>query len=187
MDFIAFDVSDMDAWIDVGRVAAILFAAYVAILWIAIVVWTFRDIEARTADTMTQAVATGLVGIFFLPGLLLYLALRPSETVEQRAERMIEAEAFAREISADPRCTRCARRVQADYLVCPHCAATLRSPCTGCARPVESTWSACPYCATPIPTVPRAAASAPRPVRRDGPGQRIGIRDGQFATGQTRT
>jgi hypothetical protein len=181
MDTEFFGLNDADRWIDIGLVMAIVLTAYLAIFWIALVLWTYRDIEARTANTMTQTVAVLLVAVFFLPGLLLYLALRPAETIEEQAERYIEAEAFAREIAADPRCTRCSRRVKADFMVCPHCTERLRSPCAECGRGVELSWAACAYCGMQTGRPARTggvASQATSPARRNA------LRDGRFAAGQ---
>ncbi len=54
--------------------------AYLVALWFALVAWTFRDIEARSRSVFTQVFSTLLVVLFFVPGLLLYLILRPKET-----------------------------------------------------------------------------------------------------------
>ena len=51
--------------------------AFLAALWISLVIWTYRDIRARARDPLVQTLATLLVAVLNLPGVLVYLILRP--------------------------------------------------------------------------------------------------------------
>ena len=64
----------------IALVAAILIA-YAVILWLGTLVWVYRDIRERTRDTWSQNVSWLLVLVFNIPGLILYLVLRPRETL----------------------------------------------------------------------------------------------------------
>jgi RNA polymerase subunit RPABC4/transcription elongation factor Spt4 len=160
-------------WIEAGLVIGILAAAYTAILWVTLIIWTHRDIQARTTDSATQSVAVLLVAVFFIPGLVLYLGLRPADTLQDQHDRAIESQAMALEVQAERRCLHCSRRVEADFVVCPHCAAPLKSRCDRCERAVETSWSACAYCGAPIGGQTRVAATAARP--RPVPAARIAV------------
>ena len=167
-----FDFTDASTWFDAAMVLGILTAAYAAILWVALVVWTHRDIQARTDDSTSQLVAVLVVAVFFVPGLLLYVALRPSETLRDEYERSIESQALALEIAADRRCSRCARRVEPDYAVCPHCSMALKSRCEQCERAVDAGWVTCAYCGSAISRGRQASpavATPPRPRRTAAP------------------
>jgi hypothetical protein len=81
-------------------------AAFVAALWIALVIWTYRDIRARARDPLVQTLATLLVAVLSLPGILVYLILRPSKTLEEDYQKTLEEEALApgsRRLTALPR------------------------------------------------------------------------------------
>ena len=69
-----------------------VFAAFLTATWISSVIWAFRDIRARTRDIFAQVLATLMVLIFFplfpLPGLALYLILRPRETLAEARTRV---------------------------------------------------------------------------------------------------
>jgi hypothetical protein len=65
-------------------------AAFSVALWFALAVWTYRDIGQRTGSIAVQVVSTLVVVLGFLPGVVIYLLLRPRETVEQRYQREIE-------------------------------------------------------------------------------------------------
>lgn len=43
-------------------------------------------------------------------------------------------------------CPACAGAVQASYLRCPHCGATLKHHCPNCSRIIERSWTYCPFC-----------------------------------------
>jgi hypothetical protein len=121
--------------------------AYLIALWFALVAWTFRDIEARSRSVFTQVFSTLLVVLFFVPGLLLYLILRPKETLDQAFQRALEEEYLLQDLDDLPLCPGCQRAVDADFVICPHCQTRLRGPCPACSRLIDLRWSVCPYCA----------------------------------------
>jgi hypothetical protein len=141
-----------------------LLIAYAVVLWIGTAFWTYRDIRNRTADGWTQFVSVLLVVAFNLPGLLLYLVVRPQETLTEAYERRMEAEALMRDLPPPPAsCPTCRQTVREDYLVCPNCKTRLRETCGQCAKPLELSWAACPYCGSAGPNAgaARAASTAP--------------------------
>jgi RNA polymerase subunit RPABC4/transcription elongation factor Spt4 len=123
--------------------------AFVAALWLALVIWTFRDMRARSRDIFAQILAAMVVAVLNLPGLLIYLMLRPKETLAEAYERSLEEEALLQGIEEVERCAGCGNRVRADYLVCPHCNTKLKKGCRSCGRALNLSWSVCPYCGTP--------------------------------------
>jgi RNA polymerase subunit RPABC4/transcription elongation factor Spt4 len=124
--------------------------AYLIAVWFALVAWTFRDIEARSRSVFTQVFSTLLVVLFFIPGLLLYLILRPKETLDQAFQRALEEEYLLQDLDDAPVCLGCQRAVDPDFVLCPHCHTRLREPCPSCERLVDVRWSLCPYCASSI-------------------------------------
>src|SRR5688500_3856273 len=119
-------------------------------LWFALVAWTFRDIEARSRSVFTQVFSTLLVVLFFVPGLLLYLILRPKETLDQAFQRALEEEYLLQDLDDLPLCPGCQRTVDPEFVLCPHCQTGLRGPCPACSRLVDLRWDVCPYCSVPV-------------------------------------
>lgn len=162
------DVTSTDFWVRTLGMVGIVVAAYLAVLWIALIVWTWRDIRSRSDDAFVQFGSVSLVAVFFLPGLLLYMALRPPESLVEAYQRRLEAEAFLQELENKPSCPACRRAIEAEFVACPYCRMTLRVACAECGRPMGSAWVICAYCgaerAQPVAS-PRTAAAA---LRRDG-------------------
>ena len=129
-------------------ISAALFVvgAYAAALYVGLIVWAFRDIHARSRDMLAHILAILLVAVFTLPGLLIYLLLRPHETLAEEYERELAEESLLQDLEERRVCPGCQHRVDADYIVCPHCHHQLRLRCVGCGRLLNTNWDVCPYC-----------------------------------------
>jgi RNA polymerase subunit RPABC4/transcription elongation factor Spt4 len=139
-------VSILDQLSQALEVAALCFGAFMAAFSISLVVWTFRDIRARTHDVFFQLLSVVLVLVFNVLGLFLYLILRPKETLAERYERNLAEEALLQDIEERLVCPTCGIRVEDDYLFCPACQTQLKLECEVCARLNHLTWEICPYC-----------------------------------------
>ncbi|HEX5142174.1 MAG TPA: zinc ribbon domain-containing protein [Dehalococcoidia bacterium] len=130
------------------RLGGLILLAYALVLWLGAVVWVYRDIRNRTTDQGSQLIAVILVAVFNVPGLVIYLVIRPQTTLADAYERSLEAEAILHELQLTANaCQSCRRPIEDDFNVCPHCRVVLREPCRSCGRPVRTSWAACPYCA----------------------------------------
>lgn len=130
-----------------------------AAFWLAMIIWVYRDMRARSRDGLAQLVVAVMVAVLTVPGLLIYLFLRPRETLSEAYERSLEEEALLQEIEEKPTCPGCKQRVQEDWQACPNCHTRLKRPCTRCGRMLDLSWDLCPYCATAVPNF-----AAERPV-----------------------
>jgi RNA polymerase subunit RPABC4/transcription elongation factor Spt4 len=125
-----------------------LAGAYLLALWFALVVWTYRDITSRSTNAFTQIFSTLVVVLFFVPGAIIYLILRPRETLDEAFQRSMEEEYLLQDLDDYPLCPACRRAVRDDFVFCPHCSTELRHACTTCHRLVDIRWEVCPYCGT---------------------------------------
>ena len=101
---------------DIGILAALIGVVWLLLLWLSVIVWIYRDIRERTRDLGLQVLAV-FVGIMFfpafnIPGLALYLMLRPRESLEEAYARSLEEEALLREIGDEGMCLSCRRFVE---------------------------------------------------------------------------
>ena len=132
--------------------------AFIIALWIALVIWTYRDIRSRARDPLVQILSALLVTVLNLPGVLVYLILRPQRTLEEEYQRTLEEEALLQALEDLPLCPGCERRVKDDWQVCPNCHTKLKKACNECGRLMELPWNLCPYCGTPAPGLRRETA-----------------------------
>jgi hypothetical protein len=82
------------------RLAASLAGAGAALLMFSLLVWTWRDINVRSRDEMVRIGSIILSLLLPLFGTLIYMLLRPRDTIAERYEREMIEELLAREISA---------------------------------------------------------------------------------------
>src|SRR3990170_1244685 len=171
---------------------------WLLLLWLSIIVWVYRDIRDRTRDLGLQVLAVFVVLMFFpgfnIPGLALYLMMRPGETLEEAYARSLEEEALLREIGDEGLCPSCRRFVDRMWRVCPFCQTQLKDVCSKCEQLLSFSWVSCPFCGTqrkgaaaaaPAPASPamQQAASAAAPARDpaaqaplvtpEGPGEEV--------------
>ena len=123
-----------------------ILGAYSFALYAGMVVWAFRDIRSRSRDVLAHIMATLLVALFTLPGLIVYLLLRPRETLAEQYERRLAEETVLRELEDERFCPACDRRADPDFVICPHCHHQLKLRCVGCGRLLRPGWDVCPYC-----------------------------------------
>ena len=147
--------------------------AFLVALWVAMVVWTYRDIRNRHRDRPVHILAVVLVAILFLPGILVYLILRPAHTLEEEYQRTLEEEALLQAIEGQAVCPGCERRIKDDWQVCPNCQTKLKKPCHQCGRLMELQWNICPFCSTPAPGMRREGLTMDE-VLRDLPKEEPG-------------
>ncbi|MGD9001064.1 MAG: zinc ribbon domain-containing protein [Anaerolineae bacterium] len=122
------------------------------------VIWTFRDMRARSRDVLAQILATILVLVLPVVGLVVYLMLRPRETLEEAYEHSLEQEALLQAIEEPEACPSCGQRIDGDFLYCPDCHTRLKKACPECGRPLRLHWSLCAYCGAAV------ADQVPEPV-----------------------
>ena len=136
----------LDTIIAYSTICFSILGALLAAVWISLVVWTFRDMRARSRDPFAQLLAAVVVAILPGAGLLVYLILRPPETLAEAYERALEEEALLQEIEERPACPGCSRTVDSRWILCPHCHTRLRKVCPDCNSLMELQWNLCPFC-----------------------------------------
>ncbi len=129
-------------------VVAVL-AAVLTALWIAMTIWTFRDMRARSRDGFAQVLAALVVAVLNVPGLLVYLILRPRETLAEQYERALEEEALLQEIEDKAVCPGCGHAIRDAWRLCPYCHTKLKKACQYCGELLDLPWTVCPYCEQP--------------------------------------
>jgi RNA polymerase subunit RPABC4/transcription elongation factor Spt4 len=146
-----------------------LIVVYVVLLWLGTAYWAFRDMQARTENPILPYFAAALI-IFFTPllfvfAVVLYLIVRPRETLAEVYERSLAEETLLAEVEKNRLCPTCRQRVGPDWLVCPNCRTRLHRVCPACTRLAEPDWALCAYCGKELERLDRPVARpAPAPV-----------------------
>jgi RNA polymerase subunit RPABC4/transcription elongation factor Spt4 len=116
-----------------SRFPGMSFISFVLFLvWIAVVIWVYRDAERRGMNGVLWAL---LVFLGNLLGLLIYLIIRSDPE-----------KAPPKEGTAAQPCPRCQKPVSPGFAFCPYCGGAMHSICPGCSKPTEEDWKACPHC-----------------------------------------
>jgi hypothetical protein len=124
--------------------------AFIAALWLSMIFWTLRDIRNRSNDRLVHYLATAVVAILNIPGILIYMILRPSQTLDQAYQQALEEEALLSTIEDARQCPGCSRKVEKSWKVCVHCHTRLRKTCQRCNELLELPWQICPFCGTKV-------------------------------------
>lgn len=120
--------------------------AYILAFWLSMMIWTFADIRSRSRDILVTILSVLLVLVFNIPGLVIYLVLRPKQTLAEAYQRALEEEALLQDIEDQYVCPGCKQKIEADFLVCPNCHTQLKDRCANCGRLLNLKWNICPYC-----------------------------------------
>ena len=148
-----------------------LVVIYTVLLWLGTAYWAFRDMQARTENPILPYLAAALI-IFFTPllfifAVVLYLIVRPRETMAEVYERSLAEESLLAEVEKQESCPTCRDRVEPDWLVCPNCRTRLHRVCPSCNRLADTAWALCAFCGREF----EHAERADRPGRVDVPGR----------------
>jgi RNA polymerase subunit RPABC4/transcription elongation factor Spt4 len=175
-------------WQATARMAGAIVGGYLVIIWLASVLWVYRDIRSRTRDPISHVTAVVIALAFPFIGLPVYFVLRPSDTLVEAYDRQLEQEAILSELHSVSACPNCRRPIQDDFMVCAHCATALREPCSSCGQLLQFSWQHCPYCATArVRTQPaRATEPAPEPPLELEPPAEVSLREEPSTTGGER-
>lgn len=123
--------------------------AFVLALWISLIIWTYRDIRARSKDRLFRFLAILSVIVFNFPGLIIYLILRPKYTFTDYYQTALEEEALLQSIEGFGTCSSCGHQIKSNWKYCPYCENMLVSECANCGTLLKPEWVICPQCATP--------------------------------------
>ena len=153
----------------------------VAVLFLALIFWTFADARRRIDDPLLVACAT-LASFFPFIGTIVYLIVRPPEFLDDVRLRELEmhaAESRLHQLDWQL-CPYCDHDIRSDYLRCPNCERRLKEPCRNCAKPLEPAWKVCPYCETEVVHEPSMPPPAERSARRSRRQQETAAMDYPF-------
>jgi len=136
----------LEAIVSFLTVALAILGALLAALWLSLIFWAVRDMRQRTRDPFAHLLAAVAVAVLPIFGVLIYLILRPQETLAEAYERALEEEALLQEIEERPTCPGCSRTVDSNWLLCAYCHTRLKKACPDCHSLMDLQWTLCPFC-----------------------------------------
>ena len=122
------------------NLAVKLVILFLAVIWIALIYWTYSDARRRIADPLVIGCATA-TAFFPFVGTIVYMIVRPPEYLEDVRERELEMQAAEARLAefGYHLCPHCDAEVEKDFLRCPNCMRKLKDPC----RTAASRWTPC--------------------------------------------
>lgn len=170
-----------------------IFGAVFTAFAVAFVVWTYNDMRSRSRDPLAPIAAALMVALLNIFGLIIYVMLRPRETLADAYERSLEEEALLQEIEEKPTCPGCGRAAKTHWQLCPYCHTKLKKPCYQCGELLELSWQLCPACGTPQVehheegAVRPSAGKAPQQIKRRNAPAQVGMGSSPYDVGDSRS
>ncbi len=126
-------------------------ATYVYVVWILLmlyrvlaILWTLKDISARTNSIAWQILAVLLVALWTpFVGLPIYLFLRP---MRYNRDRLWWREALSAQVAS---CPSCAKKNPLHHEFCTYCGQQMAVKCKECKSSYQWVFDYCPQCGWP--------------------------------------
>lgn len=147
MDFekLLFGLLEGIGKVDFGSVGK-YFLIGLVIFWISVVWWVWFDASARTTKTWAKIASVVLVLVFNIFGLIIYLIIRPDQTIEGTYWEDLERRYMKYETSELGDCPQCGAQLYPGFVFCSKCGYELKVKCPDCEVFVDRNYKYCPFC-----------------------------------------
>lgn len=147
MDFekFLFDLLEGIGKIDFGSVGKYFLIGF-GVFWIAVVWWVWFDASARTTKIWAKIASVVLVLIFNVFGLIIYLIIRPDQTIEGTYWEDLERRYMKYETAELGDCPQCGAQLYPGFVFCQRCGYELKVQCSKCEVFVDKNYKYCPFC-----------------------------------------
>ena len=123
-----------------------LFVVALVVFWLVIIGWVWIDSSERTSKKGLKVGYILLVIFFNIFGLIIYLIIRPSETIEEIYWEDLERRYLKYETSELGDCPRCGSQLYPGYVFCTNCGYRLKVKCPQCGVLIDKDHVFCEYC-----------------------------------------
>lgn len=120
------------------------------IFWIVVLGWVWLDSGERTSNIYKRISYFLLVAIFNIVGWIIYLIIRPNETIEEIYWSDLERRYLKYETSELGDCPKCGFQLLPGFIFCPNCGFELKIKCSQCDVYVDRNYKLCPYCSNRV-------------------------------------
>ncbi len=131
--------------IDFGFVWELFFYS-LGIFWLVVIYWVWLDSGERTSNRAVRYLYILLVTLFNIVGWIIYLIIRPSQTIEEIYWSDLERRYLKYETAELGDCPKCGTQLLPGYTFCPNCRYMLKKKCPSCKVYVDRKSKYCPHC-----------------------------------------
>jgi len=119
------------------------------IFWIVVTSWIWVDSSERTTSKGMRLfyLLIGLIPVF---GWIIYLIIRPSETIDEIYWGDLERRYLKYEAKDLGDCPNCGTQLYPGFVFCPSCKKRVKNKCTSCNMYVDLEYKYCPHCGNQI-------------------------------------
>ncbi len=115
------------------------------IFWLFVCWWIYNDIVSRTKNRYIHFFSVLLVLLLNVLGLLIYLIIRPKDTLQEAFWADLERRYLLFETAELGDCDKCGYQLRPGFTSCPNCGYDIKFKCS-CGALIEKNWKYCPYC-----------------------------------------
>jgi uncharacterized Zn finger protein (UPF0148 family) len=123
-----------------------IFLYGLVVFWFVVLYWVWLDSGERTTNTTVRISYVILVVVLNIVGLLIYLIIRPNQTIEEIYWADLERRYLKYETAELGDCPRCGSQLFPGYTYCPNCRYKLKIKCPRCGVYVDKKDKFCPHC-----------------------------------------
>jgi len=123
-----------------------IFLYGLVVFWFVVLYWVWLDSGERTSNKAVRISYVILVVVLNVVGLLIYLIIRPSQTIEEIYWADLERRYLKYETADLGDCPKCGSQLFPGYTYCPNCRYKLRIKCPRCNMYVDKKNKFCPHC-----------------------------------------
>jgi RNA polymerase subunit RPABC4/transcription elongation factor Spt4 len=123
-----------------------IFLYALIVFWLVVLYWVWLDSGDRTTNTAVRYSYVFLVAVLNIIGWIIYLMIRPSQTIEEIYWADLERRYLKYETAELGDCPKCGTQLYPGYTFCPNCKHKLKRRCIKCNVLVEKKNKYCPYC-----------------------------------------
>lgn len=131
--------------VDFNFVWTLLIVA-LGVFWIVVLYWVWLDSGDRTSNKWARAGFVLLSFLLFIPGLIIYLLIRPPQTIEEIYWADLERRYLKYETAELGDCPRCGTQLFPGFTYCPTCRLVLKVKCPNCEVEMDKHYKYCPSC-----------------------------------------
>lgn len=127
-----------------------VFSYALVVFWLVVLYWVWLDSGDRTSNRTVRYLYVLLVASLNVIGWIIYLMIRPSQTIEEIYWADLERRYLKFETAELGDCPRCGAQLYPGYTYCPNCKYKLKKKCSKCEVYVDKRNKYCPYCGEEI-------------------------------------